>query len=206
VHHWEVTTAIAEAKVVGIIRTGDAEEAVRAARAVAAGGIEVLEVALTTRDGLEAIKELRDDGVLLGAGTVLDAATARLACLAGARFLVTPAVLPEVIEAGHAYGVPVLPGAATPTEILTALRAGADLVKVFPAAQLGPAFVRAVRAALPQAPLVPTGGVDAGNAAEWLAAGAVAVGCGGALTRGSAEDMTRAAAALRDAVAGVRRV
>jgi 2-dehydro-3-deoxyphosphogluconate aldolase/(4S)-4-hydroxy-2-oxoglutarate aldolase len=206
VHHWEVTTAIAEAKVVGIIRTGDAAEAVRAARAVAAGGINVLEVALTTRDGLDAIKELRDDDVLLGAGTVLDAATARLACLAGARFLVTPAVLPEVIETGHAYGVPVLPGAATPTEILAALRAGADLVKVFPAAQLGPGFVRAVRAALPQAPLVPTGGVDAGNAVEWLAAGAVAVGCGGALTQGSADDMTTAAAALRDAVAGLRRV
>jgi 2-dehydro-3-deoxyphosphogluconate aldolase/(4S)-4-hydroxy-2-oxoglutarate aldolase len=100
----------------------------------------------------------------------------------------------------------VLPGAATPTEILAALRAGADLVKVFPAAQLGPGFVRAVRAALPQAPLVPTGGVDAGNAAEWLAAGAVAVGCGGALTKGSADDMTAASAALRDAVAGVRRV
>jgi 2-dehydro-3-deoxyphosphogluconate aldolase/(4S)-4-hydroxy-2-oxoglutarate aldolase len=206
VQHWEVTAAIAEAKVVGIIRTEDAEQAVRAARAVAAGGVEVLEIALTTRDGLEAIRELRDDGVLLGAGTVLDAATARLACLAGARFLVTPAVLPEVVEAGHTYGVPVLPGAATPTEILTALRAGADLVKVFPAAQLGPGFVRAVRAALPQAPLVPTGGVDAGNAAQWLAAGAVAVGCGGALTKGSAEDMTNAAAALRDAVAGVRRV
>lgn len=205
-HHWEVTAAIAEAKVVGIIRTEDAEQAVRAARAVAAGGVEVLEIALTTRDGLEAIRELRDDGYLLGAGTVLDAATARLACLAGARFLVTPAVLPEVVETGHAYGVPVLPGAATPTEILTALRAGADLVKVFPAAQLGPGFVRAVRAALPQAPLVPTGGVDAENAAQWLSAGAVAVGCGGALTRGSAEDMTKAAGALRDAVAGVRRV
>ena len=200
-HHWEVTSTIAEARVVGIIRTADAEEAVQAARAVAAGGIDVLEVALTTRDGLEAIRELRADGVLLGAGTVLDAATARLACLAGARFLVTPAVLPEVIEAGHAYGVPVLPGAATPTEILAALRAGADLVKVFPAGQLGPGFVRAVRAALPQAPLVPTGGVDAGNAAQWLAAGAVAVGCGGALTRGSLEDMTKAAVALKQAVA-----
>jgi len=200
-HHWEVSAAIAEAKVVGIIRTADAEAAVTAARAVAAGGIDVLEVALTTRDGIEALKELRDDDVLLGAGTVLDAATARLACLAGARFLVTPAVLPEVIEAGHSHGVPVLPGAATPTEILTALRAGADLVKVFPAAQLGPGFVRAVRAALPQAPLVPTGGVDADNAAEWLAAGAVAVGCGGALTKGSVEDMTKAAAALKQAVA-----
>ena len=173
-HHWEVSAAIAEAKVVGIIRTADAEAAVTAARAVALGGIDVLEVALTTRDGIEALKELRDDDVLLGAGTVLDAATARLACLAGARFLVTPAVLPEVIEAGHSHGVTVLPGAATPTEILTALRAGADLVKVFPAAQLGPGFVRAVRAALPQAPLVPTGGVDAGNVGEWLAAGAVA--------------------------------
>jgi 2-dehydro-3-deoxyphosphogluconate aldolase / (4S)-4-hydroxy-2-oxoglutarate aldolase len=97
--------------------------------------------------------------------------------------------------------VPVLPGAATPTEILTALRAGADLVKVFPAGQLGPGFVRAVLAALPQAPLVPTGGVDADNAAQWLAAGAVAVGCGGALTKGSLEDMTQAAVALKQAVA-----
>lgn len=200
-HRWEVTKAIADAKVVGIIRTTEAEEAVQAGRAVAAGGVRVLEVALTTRDGLDAIKQLREEDLLLGAGTVLDAATARLACLAGARFLVSPAVVPEVIEVGHTYGVPVMPGAATPTEIVTALRAGADMVKLFPASELGPGLLRAVLAALPQAPLVPTGGVDAGNAAEWLAAGAVAVGCGGALTKGNAEDMTKAAAALTEAVA-----
>ncbi len=199
-HHWEVTTTIAEAKVIGIIRAAGAEDAVRSACAVAAGGIDVLEIALTTPNGIDALTELRGEGFLLGAGTVLDAATARLACLAGARFLVAPAVLPEVIETGHSYGVPVIPGAATPTEIMTALKAGAEMVKVFPAAQLGPGFVRAVRAALPQAPLVPTGGIDAGNAAEWLAAGAVAVGCGGALTHGSVEDKTKAAAALKQAV------
>lgn len=201
-HRWQACSVIAEHKVIGIIRTEDAAAAIRAARAVVAGGVTVLEVSLTTPGGLDAISALRDDDILLGAGTVLDAASARLACLAGAQFLVSPAVVREVIEIGHLYGVPVLPGAGTATEIVEALRAGADMVKLFPASEVGRGFTRSVLAAIPQAPLVPTGGIDAGNAAEWLASGAVALGVGGSLTQGSESEMTASAVRLRAAVSG----
>uniref|UniRef100_UPI002231C717 bifunctional 4-hydroxy-2-oxoglutarate aldolase/2-dehydro-3-deoxy-phosphogluconate aldolase n=1 Tax=Caldinitratiruptor microaerophilus TaxID=671077 RepID=UPI002231C717 len=203
VYRWEIARRIHEERVVAIVRAGSAEAALRAARAILEGGIRVLEVALTTPGGLEAIRALagETDGALVGAGTVLDAETAVAAVRAGARFLVSPGLFPEVVRAGHRHGVPVLPGAATPTEIAAALEAGADLVKVFPASALGPGFVRAVREALPQAPLVPTGGVGADNAAEWLRAGAAALGVGGALTRG---DPAGIAARARELVAAVR--
>ncbi len=145
-----------------------------------------------------------NDGRLVGAGTVLDAPTGRAAILAGARFLVSPAVIPEVIVTGHRYGVPVLPGAQTPIEIQRALEAGSDMVKVFPASQLGPGFISAVRAALPQAPLVPTGGITAGHAASWLTAGAVAVGVGGSLTSGGPAQASERAAELLAALDNVR--
>ena len=110
---------------------------------------------------------------------MLDAATARQAILAGAQFLVTPTVKLDVIETAHRYGVPVIPGAMTPTEILTAWEAGADMVKVFPASILGPEFIKAVHGPLPQIPLVPTGGITADNAGEFIRAGAAVVCAGG---------------------------
>jgi 2-dehydro-3-deoxyphosphogluconate aldolase / (4S)-4-hydroxy-2-oxoglutarate aldolase len=128
----------------------------------------------------------------------LDAATARLAILAGARFIVSPGLHPGVVETAHRYGAAVLPGAQTPTEVERALSAGADAVKVFPAAQLGPGWLSAVRAALPHAPLVPTGGITPDTAGQWLDAGALAVGVGGALTAGGDTDVTARTRALLD--------
>jgi len=164
-----------------IIRMDSAADLVRIAEAIKEGGISSIEITMTTPGALQAIKAASEqlDGTLLGAGTILDATTARAAILAGARFLVTPTVEPDVIEMGHRYDVAVICGAMTPTEILAAWEAGADLVKVFPADALGPGFLKAVRGPLPQIPLVPTGGITAENAGQYIRAGAALVCAGG---------------------------
>ena len=163
---------------------------------------------MTTPGALQAIEEARGrlDEVLTGAGTVLDGPTARQAILAGAQFLVTPTVKPDVIEMAHRYGVVAIAGAMTPTEILTAWEAGADMVKVFPANVLGPGYLKAVHGPLPQIPLVPTGGVTAETAGEFIRAGAAIVCAGGwlvdtkAITEGRYEILTDRARELVDAV------
>jgi 2-dehydro-3-deoxyphosphogluconate aldolase / (4S)-4-hydroxy-2-oxoglutarate aldolase len=186
VRRWAACAAIEAAGCVGILRAGSAADAVAAGRALVAGGLTVIEVAFTTPDAPAAIAELRSacPAALVGAGTVLDAAAAFAAVRAGAQFLVSPLVSADVLQAGHRYGVAVLPGAATPTEINTAMELGADAVKLFPASSLGVGFLRSVAAAMPQVPFIPTGGIGAADARDWLAAGAVAVGIGGDLTRG----------------------
>lgn len=185
-----------------MIRSSSAAAAVAAASAALAGGVTVLEVAYTTPDAGAAIRELAaGKPALLGAGTVLSAAQAEEAVAAGARFLVSPGLVPEVMDRARELAVTVLPGAATVTEILVALRAGAELVKVFPAEVLGVGFLKAVRTVLPEARLVPTGGVTAANAGEWLAAGAAAVGVGGWLTAGDPAQVERRARELVAAVA-----
>lgn len=206
-YRWEVSAAIAAERVLAVVRTDSGKAALQAGQTLVDAGVRVVEVALTTPDGLDAVRELArpggvaaSDGRIVGAGTVLDPVSARLATLAGARFLVSPSVSPDVIEAGHRYGACVLPGTQTPTEIERALSAGADMVKLFPASPVGPDYLRAVHAALPQAPVVPTGGVGAGNAADWLAAGAVAVGVGGSLVSGDPEHMAERARELLAAV------
>jgi 2-dehydro-3-deoxyphosphogluconate aldolase/(4S)-4-hydroxy-2-oxoglutarate aldolase len=167
---------------IAVVRLDDAEAAVRAADAVHAGGVSAIEVTLTTPGALAVIRELSGrEGMLVGAGSVLDADATRAAVEAGARYLVSPVVIPALVEVGHAMDVPVLLGAFTPTEILSAHRAGADAVKVFPADALGPAFIRGVLGPMPFLRLVPTGGVTPGNVGDWLRAGAVAAGLGGAL-------------------------
>jgi 2-dehydro-3-deoxyphosphogluconate aldolase / (4S)-4-hydroxy-2-oxoglutarate aldolase len=184
---------LVEGRVIAIIRASNADEAVSMGKALIDANMPAIEVSLTTPDGLKAVAELTaaaSTGQLIGAGTVLDSETARLAVLAGAQFLVSPAVSAPVIRTAHRYGAAALPGAATPTEVLNALEAGADLVKFFPAAPLGLAYMKAILAAIPQAPLVPTGGVDASNARSWLEAGAVAVAVGGALTVGDPTEIT----------------
>jgi 2-dehydro-3-deoxyphosphogluconate aldolase/(4S)-4-hydroxy-2-oxoglutarate aldolase len=146
--------------------------------------VRALEVTMTVPRAIEMIGELAPalpDDFLLGAGTVLDAETARLAILAGARFVVGPVFRPDVVSLCHRYDVAALPGCFTPTEILAAWEAGADIVKVFPATALGPGFFKDVRGPLPQVKLMPTGGVTIENAGEWIKAGAVAVGVGTAL-------------------------
>lgn len=198
----EITDRIRASRVIAIVRTSGARAAVGAARAVLDGGLPVVEVALTTPDALGAIGELAavDDGRLVGAGTVLTAEDAAAVIDAGARFLVSPTLEPAVIDAGHAADVPVVPGALTPTEIVSATHAGADLVKLFPAATVGIGHLEAVRAALPDVGLVPTGGVTAADAAAWLDAGAVAVGVGSALTAGDPDTISRRTAELVAAV------
>ena len=183
-----VTRVIADTGVIGIVRTDSAERAVELARLLWRAGVAVVEVALTTPGGLQAIRELNTavpDGAVLGAGTVLDAETARLAVLAGARLLVTPTIVDDVVEVGRRYGAATVIGASTPTEMLHAQTIGADLVKVFPASQWTPKTLTDVLAALPQLRCVPTGGIAPQDAADWIRAGAVAVGLGSGLTKGT---------------------
>jgi 2-dehydro-3-deoxyphosphogluconate aldolase/(4S)-4-hydroxy-2-oxoglutarate aldolase len=200
--------AIREGRIVAVLRAADAGRLAAAADVLVSHGIRAVEFALTTPGALDALDRYCSSAAAeacVGAGTVLTAADARSAVTAGARFLVTPAVVPEVIAAGTELGVPVVAGALTPTEILAAATAGAALVKVFPAALGGPAYLRLIRDPLPQVPLVPTGGIGLGEVADYLSAGAVAVGLGGqllgdALRGGSLSELGRRAAQLRQLI------
>ena len=171
-------------QVVAVIRLDDLSQAAPLARALHAGGIAALEYTYTNRAAgaaIEAARQELGDAALVGAGTVLDAETARAALLAGAQFIVTPTVSLGAIEVCRRYAVPMICGAFTPTEILTAWQAGADYVKVFPAGALGPGYIKDVLAPLPQLKLIPTGGVNESNAADFVRAGAVGLGIGGDL-------------------------
>lgn len=172
-----------------IIRSSDASKLVDVAEALVAGGVSVMEVTFTVPRAhlvLEKVADRLGDRVLLGAGTVLDAATARIAILAGAEFIVSPIVSREVIASCRRYSKLSLPGALTPTEIMNAWEAGADIVKIFPSEVTGPAYLKAVHAPLPQVRLMPTGGVNLETAADYLRAGACALGIGGSLVESKA--------------------
>jgi 2-keto-3-deoxy-phosphogluconate aldolase (EC 4.1.2.14) len=180
----DVVNHIERVGVVAILRVSRPGALLAAADAVQAGGITAIEVTMTTPGALGVIEQVRarsGGAVVFGAGTVLDPETARACILAGAQFIVTPTVNLQTIALCRRYSVPVVAGAYTPTEILTAWEAGADVVKVFPADNLGPRFIRAVRAPLPQVRLLPTGGVTLDNAADFIRAGAIAVGVGSEL-------------------------
>jgi 2-dehydro-3-deoxyphosphogluconate aldolase/(4S)-4-hydroxy-2-oxoglutarate aldolase len=180
----DVVSAIEAAGVVAVIRIKEPDKLRPVIDAVAEGGVRALEVTMTVPGAVDMIRRLAPvlpAGFLLGAGTVLDPGTAALVIDAGAQFVVSPVFRRPLINACHSRGVPAIPGCFTPTEILEAWDAGADVVKVFPATALGPAFFRDVRGPLPQVKLMPTGGVTVENAGEWIRAGAVAVGVGTAL-------------------------
>ncbi|HEY0930945.1 MAG TPA: bifunctional 4-hydroxy-2-oxoglutarate aldolase/2-dehydro-3-deoxy-phosphogluconate aldolase [Gemmatimonas sp.] len=168
---------------VAVVRLAQADRALHTVDALMAGGVIAIEVTLTTPGALELIEQLsqRGNGALIGAGSVLTADVARQAIDAGARYIVSPVFDADVMATAHTYDVPAMPGAYTPTEILTAYKAGADLVKVFPADTLGPSYIKGVMAPMPFLELMPTGGVTPANVGTWLQAGAVAVGLGGAL-------------------------
>lgn len=169
---------------VSIIRAPSGEQLVSVAEALCSGGIDVIEVTFTVPGILDILKDVRKalgDRILLGAGTVLDPESARAAILAGAEFIVTPTVNPDVIELCRRYDKVVMAGAFTPTEILTAWQAGADIVKVFPADVGGPSYLKAVHGPLPQVRLLPTGGVNLNTLESFVHAGACAVGLGSAL-------------------------
>lgn len=195
--------ALAALPVIAIIRAADPRRLDAALQTLAEAGVRAMEVTMTTPGAAEAIRWAADGGlrgVAIGAGTVLDAATARRAVAAGAGYLITPAVLPEVIEEGRRLGVPVLPGAFTPTEIVQAWRQGAAMVKVFPASAAGgPGYIKDVRAPLPQIPLVPTGGIRIEDVPGYLRAGARAVGIGSPLLGDACTGGDMAALAARAA-------
>src|SRR5438552_2853741 len=175
--------------IVAVVRSPDSEQLVEVARALADGGVRVVEITMSVPNALDVLRRVRQalgDRVLLGAGTVLDPETARAVLLAGAEFIVAPTLNLEVIRLCRRYDKLVMPGAFTPTEILTAWEAGADIVKVFPADVVGPAFFKALRGPLPQVRLMPTGGVDLTTAAAFLQAGACCLGVGGQLVEPAA--------------------
>ena len=177
------------ATVVAVLRAPSAEAGIHATDALVAGGITGIEITYSTPDAAAVIREVRQrhgDAVYLGAGTVLEPAQAEESVAAGAEFLVSPGTEPDLTRAMLGTGVTVLSGALTPSEVMTALGLGVQVLKLFPASLGGPAYLKALRGPFPQASFVPTGGVHADNLAEWLAAGAVAVGAGSDLCPTSA--------------------
>jgi 2-dehydro-3-deoxyphosphogluconate aldolase/(4S)-4-hydroxy-2-oxoglutarate aldolase len=175
---------ILDCGIVAVVRSPDSQQLVEVCRALADGGVGVIEITMTVPGALDVLRQVRQalgDRVLLGAGTVLDPETARAVLLAGAEYIVAPTVNLDVIRLCQRYDKIVMPGAFTPTEILTAWEAGADIVKVFPADVVGPAFFKAMRGPLPQIRLMPTGGVDLTTAKAFLKAGACCLGVGGQL-------------------------
>jgi len=191
VHRDEQVRLIEESGIIAIVRFDRSEQLVQVAKAIKAGGVAIIEFTMTTPNALGIIEESTrefGDEVLLGAGTVLDAETARAAILAGAEFIVAPTLDPEVIEVCRRYSKVVIPGAFTPTEILTAWEWGADFVKVFPASFGGPSYLKAIRGPLPQVKLIPVGGVSLENTADFIKAGAAAVAVGGNLVKRRAID------------------
>ena len=199
----EVSKRILEIGVVPVVRARSAKQAIAAAEAVSAGGISVVEVTMTVPGAVQVIEELsRSIGkqVLIGAGTVLDAETATRCLDAGAQFLVSPGFDMETVKLACRKGVLMMAGALTPTEVITAWKAGSDFVKIFPCGNVGgPKYIKALRGPLPQVPMVPTGGVNLSTIADFIRAGAAAVGVGGelisaaALDSGNTSEITEAA-------------
>ena len=212
-----VAQAIEACGVVGIIRLKDPAKLPGVVQALAEGGVRTLEITMTVPGAVELIRQTAaslPSGFLLGAGTVLDVQTTHRVIDAGATFIVSPVFRPELIAAAHEHDVPILPGCFSPTEILAAWDAGADMIKVFPATALGPGYLRDIHGPLPQVKLVPTGGVTIENAGDWIRAGAAAVGAGSALLDSAAvaagdyqrlsENAQRIVASVTAARAGTR--
>ena len=183
-NHQEAMRIIRESGVIAIMRARSSDQLMQAAEAISSGGVQAIEVTMTTPGALGVIEQATAKygaDALFGVGTVLDAETARAAILAGAQFVVAPTFNDALVRMCRRYSIPVFPGAYTPTEILAAWEAGADMVKVFPASVGGPGLIKAIKAPLPQVELVPVGGVNLETTADFIRAGAAAVGVGSAL-------------------------
>lgn len=196
---WSILTKIEDSGIVAVVRAKNKEEALRIAKACYAGGVSAIEITYTVPNASDVIAALRDemgDNMVIGAGTVLDAETARIAIMAGAQFVVSPSFHTEAAKLCNRYQVPYMPGCMTVTEMVTAMEHGVDIVKLFPASHFTPDFIQAVKGPLPHVQIMPTGGVDIDNIEAWVKGGAVAIGVGGGLTKGSTENMTKIAVEL----------
>jgi 2-dehydro-3-deoxyphosphogluconate aldolase/(4S)-4-hydroxy-2-oxoglutarate aldolase len=184
-----ILTKITTCGLVAVIRAETGEQAIKIAEACAAGGVAGIEITFTVPGAAEVIKEcaknFNNGEIIIGAGTVMDAETARAAILAGAQYIVSPYLNVGAVELCNRYRTPVMPGAMTVKEVVEAMTAGADIVKVFPGELFGPRFIKAVKGPIPYAKMMPTGGVSLENVHEWIKAGAVAVGVGSNLTGGA---------------------
>ncbi|UCG64749.1 MAG: bifunctional 4-hydroxy-2-oxoglutarate aldolase/2-dehydro-3-deoxy-phosphogluconate aldolase [Deltaproteobacteria bacterium] len=205
----EKLNLIRETGVIAIMRAQSSDQLLAAADAIKAGGVRAIEVTMTTPGALRVIEEATErygEEVLFGAGTVLDADTSRAAILAGADFIVSPTLNLGTVATCRRYGIPIVPGCFTPTEMLTAWEAGADLIKLFPASLGGPGLIKDIRAPFPQLEIVPVGGVDLNTAADFIKNGATALGIGGSLINqelidtGKMEKLTLRAAAFIEEV------
>jgi 2-dehydro-3-deoxyphosphogluconate aldolase/(4S)-4-hydroxy-2-oxoglutarate aldolase len=185
----QVLSRLQECGVVAVVRAESVEKAIKIAEACAEAGVAGLEITYTVPGATEVIKALSEkysDGkIIVGAGTVLDPETARIAILAGAQFIVSPGLNVETIKLANTYQVATMPGCMTPTEAITAMNAGADIVKIFPGDLFGPTIIKDLKGPLPQGNFMPSGGVTLENCADWIKAGAIAVSTGSSLTAGA---------------------
>ncbi len=210
-----ILNKLENAGVIAVVRGETVEEAIKASNAIVKGGITGIELTFTVPNADHAIAELaanykKDPTIVIGAGTVLDAVTARLAIMAGAEFIVSPCFDKETAKICNLYQIPYLPGCMTITEMKTALTYGADIVKLFPGSAFGPSIVKAFKALLPHLNIMPTGGVSLANMQDWFAAGVVAVGVGGNLlapaATGDFEKVTEVATQYADKLKSIRKV
>lgn len=192
---FEILSKIKEVGVVAVIREENPQEAIKVSKACIEGGIPAVEVTYTVPGASEVIKELKKtivpEKLLVGAGSVLDSETARIAILSGAQYIVSPAFDVETAKLCNRYQIPYMPGCMTITEMVHAMEAGCDIIKLFPGSAFGPSFVKAVKAPLPQINIMPTGGVSLENVDQWIKNGVVAVGAGGQLTSGTYEEIVK---------------
>ena len=185
----KVITRITDVGIVAVVRAENADVAKRITDACIEGGVAAIELTFTVPMAHKVIEEIANsyspNDILLGAGTVMDSETARIAILSGAQYIVSPYFNADTVKTCNRYRVPCMPGAMTIKEVVEAMEAGADIIKIFPGEAFGPKIIKAVNGPIPYAKLMPTGGVDVNNVGEWIKAGAVAVGAGGALTAGA---------------------
>ncbi len=185
----QVLQKIMDAGVVAVVRAESSEQAVKIADACLKGGVAAIEITFTVPGAAAVIKDLaatyKNGEIIIGAGTVLDPETARIAILAGAQYIVSPSFNAETVKLCNRYQVPIMSGCMTIKEVVEAMEAGTDIIKLFPGEALGASFVKALKGPLPQAPVMPTGGVSLDNVQDWIKAGCVAVGVGGNLTAGA---------------------
>lgn len=201
----KVVQRITELGIVAVVRGNTVAEGIRISKACAKGGIPAIEVTYTVPGATEVIKALKEEkNMIVGAGTVLDSTTARIAILAGAEFIVSPAFDEETAKLCNLYQVPYMPGCMTITEMTKAMEYGSEIIKLFPGSAFGPSFVKAVKAPLPQVNIMPTGGVSLENMEEWFANGVVAVGAGGKLASGTDEEIIATAQSFVEKIKEIR--